>query len=162
MNLDDTGTLLAKIAAIDNRVVDEYTILGWQELLANISLPNALDALNEHRRNSPGVYLEPGHILAGARLARNRNLDRMKTPEPPETLEGIPAREIGWQQTYRRLIGDGMTEAEADAQACAEHGVTRPAIEATPRPVAALTGTHKPTCTCGCLTRPIRPEERRA
>ena len=37
---------------------------------------------------------------------------------------------------------------------------SRPAIEAAPRPVAALTGTHKPACTCGCLTRPLAKHER--
>ena len=111
-------------------------------------------------RTSAGRSVTPGDVREAVRTIRNARLAVMRTPEPPETLEGIPAREIGWQQTYRRLIGDGLTEAEADAQACAEHGVTRPAIEAAPRPVAALTGTHKPACTCGCLTRPLAKHER--
>lgn len=161
MNLAETGTLLAKIATIDSRKVDQLTIVAWHELLQTVSLANAMDALREHRTTCPGVWVEPGHILAGAKAARRQNLDRMRSPEPPESLNGAPAREIGWQQTYRRLIGDGLTEPEADAQACAEHGVTRAAIEAAPRPVKELTGTHKGGCKCGCLTRPIRAEEKR-
>lgn len=161
-------TEAASIVAYLNRAGLLWAMEGqaavWSDALGDVSFVTAQEVVRDMaaNRTSAGRSVTPGDVREAVRTTRNARLAVMASPQPPEALDGIPAREQAWTRAYIRLIGDGLTEAEADAQACAEHGVTRPAIEAAPRPVAALTGTHKPTCTCGCLTRPIRPEERRA
>ena len=162
MKLSEVADLLTMASAYDGRKPAEVTTRAWAAALDdNITFADAKTIVIEHYARTRD-WIMPADVNAASRQIRHARTSVMASPQPPETLDGIPAREQAWTRAYIRLIGDGMTEAEADAQACAEHGVTRPAIEAAPRPVAALTGTHKPTCTCGCLTRPLAKHERRA
>ena len=162
MKLSEVADLLTMASAYDGRKPAEVTTRAWAAALDdNITFADAKTIVIEHYARTRD-WIMPADVNAASRQIRHARTSVMASPQPPEALDGIPERENAWRRAYVRLIGDGLTEAEADARACAEHGVTRPAIEAAPRPVAALTGTHKPTCTCGCLTRPIRPEERRA
>lgn len=126
MNYEETGLLLGKIAAVDNRKVDAVTIAAWQELLAPVSYRNALEALKSHRTTRPGVWIEPGHIIAGAKAIRDANLRRL-TPEPPagEPLSIDMYR--AWLKAANRLLGDGLEPDEIVAQACAEIGIDPPA-----------------------------------
>lgn len=61
MNLQETGAVLAKAAAIDNRDVGEATVLAWHETLDDIDYRSALRAVTIHRRTSD-EYLMPIHI----------------------------------------------------------------------------------------------------
>lgn len=162
MKLSEVADLLTMASAYDGRKPAVTTVEAWAAALDdNIAFADAKAIVIEHYARTRD-WLMPADVNAASRQIRHARTSVIATPQPPEALDGIPAREHAWRRAYIRLVGDGLTEAEADAQACAEHGVTRPAIEAAPRPVAALTGTHKGGCTCGCLTRPIRAEERRA
>lgn len=55
--------LLAKVQLGDNRDVDEIVIAYWHELIGELDLADAMAALKRFRREQPGVYLEPGHLL---------------------------------------------------------------------------------------------------
>jgi hypothetical protein len=63
MNILEAGQLVAKVSLADNRVVDEATILFWHETIGDLDVVEAMSALRQFRRDSPGVYLEPGHLL---------------------------------------------------------------------------------------------------
>lgn len=135
----------------------------WADALTDVPFVTAQEVVRDMAatRTSGGRSVVPGDVREAVRRIRADRVKDMRSPEPPEALEGNPVRENAWRVAYVRLIADGLTEAQADVQACAEHGVTRPAVEASPRPVTAILGTHKTGCPCGCLTRPIRSEERR-
>lgn len=161
MRPSEATALLTVAASLDNRTIGEAAARAWAETIEpTVTLVDATRIVYEHYA-STREWIMPADINRRSREIRDARLRDMKTPEPPEALEGVPARELGWQRSYRRLVADGLTEAQADVQACAEHGVDRPAVEASPRPLTAILGTHKVGCPCGCLTRPIRTEERR-
>lgn len=60
----EVGLLLTKAGTIDKRIVDEVSVTAWKELIGDLALAVAMDALDHHRRNHPGVYFEPGHVTA--------------------------------------------------------------------------------------------------
>lgn len=144
MNLEETGLLLGRIANIDNRHVDGNTIAGWFEYVNTISLANALEALRDHRMANPGVYVEPGHIVKGAKIVRARITARMRTPEHPSTIDpGDVPLMIAWQREYVRLVADGLPEDSAADAACHALNVPipPPPAELESKPVAALVAT---------------------
>lgn len=132
----------------------------WADALHDVSYVTAQEVVRSMAatRTSAGRSVTPGDVRDAVRSIREARLRGIKTPEPPEELDGNPLRENAWRREYERLIGDGLTEAEADAQACAEHGVTRAQLDAAPRPVQAAIEGHRASCRCGCLTRPVRAE----
>ena len=76
--------LLAKATVVDNRTVDEFTVEAWHEILHDVDYDDAMTALTDHRRNKPGVWLEPGHIIEGVRVLRRARL------AVGTNIEGIP------------------------------------------------------------------------
>ena len=71
MTIDELKVVVAKIQLGDNRQVDRLVIEYWWELIGNLHHEDALAAVNFHRLEHPGVWLEPGHIKAGAKRARD-------------------------------------------------------------------------------------------
>lgn len=102
-------TLLAKIQLGDNRQVDELTIQYWLDTVGDLPLDTALAALKRFRRERPGVYLEPGHLLELAGIA----------PEPITSLTDV-TDEVLADDRARMLAAAGVTEAEYAAN---EHDV---------------------------------------
>lgn len=85
MNIIETGELLAVVGAVDRRqAAGEAEILAWQELLADVNLDDALDAVREHRRASTD-WIQPAHVLRGVRKIRSARLDAAAT-----NLEAFP------------------------------------------------------------------------
>lgn len=84
MNSKEAHQILIRASAIDSRKISDPTILAWQEVLADVSYPDAIRALVEFRRSSPSVYLEPGHIVQILRRERAREAEiRGPHPAPP-------------------------------------------------------------------------------
>lgn len=134
----------------------------WADALEDVSYPTAQEVVRAmaKARTSGQRWVTPGDIAAEVARIRKARTDVMASPQPPESLEGHPGRELAWRREYVRLIGDGLTEAEADAGACERVGTVRPALTTAPRPVQAALDGHKATCRCGCLTRPLTARER--
>lgn len=63
MNRRETATLLAKVQLGDNRVVDALVIEYWHDTIGDLEFDDAMAALRSFRRERPGTYLEPGHLL---------------------------------------------------------------------------------------------------
>lgn len=79
MNAVELGKLLGEIQVIDNRRVDEATLLAWLPLVDDISYPVAVEAVRLHRRES-SAWLTPAHV--------RENIERMRVaalgPQPDE------------------------------------------------------------------------------
>jgi hypothetical protein len=134
----DAAELLAYAAAFDNRSTSEIAARAWAEALdPRVLLADGRRVVVEHYARTR-EWIMPSDINTAATRLRRERLDRMATPEPPESLDGDPALEIPWQRAYRAAIGDGHDEQRADEIACATVGVRRPAVITAVRPVAQL------------------------
>ncbi|MFD4957118.1 hypothetical protein [Microbacterium sp. NPDC058389] len=78
MNIQQTSELLARVQVIDNRRVEEATILAWHELLDDVDLPTAVEAVRLHFREST-AYLTPAHV--------RQNVDRIRRADDDPTDE---------------------------------------------------------------------------
>ena len=65
MTHDDIIDLLSYAAAFDRRTVGKFDVLAWYDLIGDLPKDLALQAARDHYREQPGVWLEPGHIVAG-------------------------------------------------------------------------------------------------
>ncbi len=76
MNRNDIIDLLTVIAAGDRRTIGTADIDFWHTIVADVPKDLALEAVKRHFRERPGVWLEPGHIVQGARTIHNERLQR--------------------------------------------------------------------------------------
>lgn len=63
MNVQQTTELLLRIQVIDNRRVEEATVLAWHELVGDLDYAVAIEAVRVHQREST-AYLLPAHVRA--------------------------------------------------------------------------------------------------
>jgi hypothetical protein len=101
MNQNQVIDLLTAVAASDRRTVGEADVTIWQEVLGTMQLDDCLKALVTFRRESPGVWLEPGHIV---KLVRASVLQRHE--EDQLTIE--EQRRIA-QYTHEQKMFAGLT-----------------------------------------------------
>lgn len=62
MNKQDVIDVLTAVRAFDNRTVGQGDVEAWYLVIGDLPKDLALRAAIDHRKNSPGVWLEPGHI----------------------------------------------------------------------------------------------------
>ena len=72
MNYTEVGTLLGRVKLGDNREIDEKGLMieDWFQTIGHLPYDECLAAVVLHRQEKPGVWLEPGHIIAGVRILR--------------------------------------------------------------------------------------------
>lgn len=70
MNLQETNRLLVFVKSLDNRKPDDVTVTSWQLILETDTFEDCEQAVIDHFRTKPDIYLNPGHIHAGAVVAR--------------------------------------------------------------------------------------------
>lgn len=80
MDIDETADLLAEVQLIDNRRVEEATLVAWHRLVDDLDYSEAVEAVRLHFRTST-AYLTPAHL----RVA----VDRIR-------LAGLGPREDEW------------------------------------------------------------------
>ena len=97
MSIDELTRLLARIQVLDNRQVDELTIQAWQPLMVDVKYSDAVEAVNQHAREST-EYLKPAHII---RIVR----ERQRALEPPRSMSPEVPADCG----HHRWVGDGTT-----------------------------------------------------
>lgn len=156
------SALLMYAAATDNRQPSEEAAIGWANALdEQVTLADGKAAIDRHRATSTD-WLMPAHINAEVRRIRRARSEALGVVNPPAELADRPHVENTWKREYTRARCDGEEHAAAEKRACDAVGITVPLqLEPTPRPEAVkrLMATHGPQCECGCLTKPIRPEE---
>lgn len=139
MTPTDAATLLTMAAAFDNRTPSEIAARAWSKALNDVvNVADAEQVIVDHYAKTRD-WIMPSDINQGVAAIRRNRTSRIETPQPPASIDGDDvARSIEWQRAFARGVGDGLEESAAFDNACAAVGVTRPAIEATTRPVAAL------------------------
>lgn len=105
------ATLLAKVQLGDNRHVDALVLEYWLDTIGDLDLEDALAALKRFRRERPGVYLEPGHLLELAGTAPESPwVDRNR--EVAEVLARKQLAEL--DVTLEEYLADPVVRARAD------------------------------------------------
>jgi hypothetical protein len=127
MTIDELKQVVAKIQLGDNRQVDRLVLEYWWELIGPVHYEDALAAVSMHRREKPGVWLEPGHVIADAKRAKEtRERIARRSPDADAIEQRNKALGVG------PIVFD-RTQFEAE---------TRAAIEATrrskPNPVGPI------------------------
>lgn len=77
--------LLTLASARDNRTVSQSVAAVWASDLEDVVLEDAVAALTLHYRERPDVWLQPGHVIAGARRVREvarREANKVRAIEP--------------------------------------------------------------------------------
>ena len=111
----------------------------WHDALSDVRFEDAQAVARDMVRRPGLSFVTPGDFYGEVRrLRRSRIADRVP-PAPPVELDA--AGDLRFRRVYVRALGDGATEAEADAAACGVVGVQRQAVEARPGEVrAAIAG----------------------
>lgn len=115
MNIVETGMVLAKIQAFDNRNVDDQTTVAWQEVLEPHTVQDALAAVSDYFR-SYSAWIMPSHIVERVRAIEEARLRGFK-----DGCHLNPADED------RLLAGDGWSEGMRALNRAARTGVLTPA-----------------------------------
>lgn len=104
----------------------------WADALWDVSFVDAQAACRDLVREgtASGRPATPADLRRHVRKVRSARIAGRVPPAPPEPLEW--SKERAYAKTYLRALGDGATEEEADAAACALFGLVRTAIEAKP------------------------------
>jgi len=74
MDIIETGKVLAKIQAFDNRNVEPETTLAWQEVLEPHTLQDALRAVSDYFRVN-SAWIMPAHIVERILLTERDRVD---------------------------------------------------------------------------------------
>lgn len=69
MDIAQTADLLAEVQLIDNRRIEEATLIAWHRLVDDLDYAEAVEAVRLHFRDST-EYLKPAHIRAGVERIR--------------------------------------------------------------------------------------------
>jgi hypothetical protein len=105
MDLAETDRLLTVIANVDNRRVDDATVLVWHEILASLPFADCLVAATNHFGESTD-YLMPVHIVRGAQVVER---ERVREANHRKALESAP-------ETDPRPLSDRSEEIRAFVQ----------------------------------------------
>ena len=105
MNAEGVVRVLAKMALYDRRTSGEGEIMAWLEVIGDLDLEDALEAVGAHYRTSTD-WLMPATLREGVRAIEQERrrlelLDRARRAE----LQ-LPEREVGQSPESRRRLDD--------------------------------------------------------
>lgn len=69
MNVHEVAQVVTKIQLGDNRQVDRLVLAEWEDAIGHLPFQDAIEAVRLHRQESTD-YLQPAHVVAGARRVR--------------------------------------------------------------------------------------------
>ena len=72
MNGEELGKVVAEVQVGDNRKVDEVVLKAWRASIGHLLFEDAVEGVRLHRVERPGVWLEPGHVIANVRIIQRR------------------------------------------------------------------------------------------
>lgn len=90
MEIQETAKVLALIRLGDNRQVDEAVVRHWHDLIGDLPVGDALEAVRSHRRGST-EWLTPAHVRAGVRRVRGGRLALAGDPVPDVDPDDVAA-----------------------------------------------------------------------
>lgn len=98
----------------------------WRDALWGVRYPDAIEACRALARRPGVVQLKPGDLLFEVRKLRAGRIGNRVPPAPPVELSAEAGARFG--RVYLRALGDGATDAEADAVACRMAGAVREVV----------------------------------
>jgi len=132
MKISETALVLAKAQAFDNRTVGEANIAAWHEVLADVSIHEALAAVTDHFKTSI-EYLTPRHIVAFVESGRYDGKRLLEVAGPPDYPSDLTHQaEQAFRLEYQAAVRAGLSAGQANAAADRKLGYRRP--ELVPRP----------------------------
>lgn len=102
MNRDDVIDVLSVVAAATRRTVGEMDVQIWGAVIGDLDKHQAIKAVEDHLREKPGVWLEPGHIAERVKACRREAADKAHTQRVLD--EGHAARMLAIEQANRDRI----------------------------------------------------------
>ena len=88
MTRNELIDVLSVIAAATRRTVGETDVEIWGSVIGHLDKDLALEAVAMHIREKPGVWLEPGHVVANARSILRDRQQRSPLQLGPKVQEG--------------------------------------------------------------------------
>lgn len=111
MNATEAAMLCRYVkACCPQQAIDEYTPAAWADLLGDIRLEDAKDAVRAVASAQP--FVAPAEIRAQVRRTRNKRIAEHPPLLPPPGLSELEERQ--WLRDARRHIGNG-NEIDCDA-----------------------------------------------
>lgn len=107
MNRDDVIDVLSVVAAATRRTVGEMDVEIWGAVIGHLDKQQALKAVQDHLREKPGVWLEPGHIAERVRIYARDAAEKSHTKRVID--EGRAARQLALEQANKDRIAE-LTE----------------------------------------------------
>ncbi|PVA66194.1 hypothetical protein [Mycobacteroides abscessus] len=86
MTRDEVIDVLTAVVAADRRTVGKADVDVWQAVIGDLPAAMAIEAVRDHLRERPDVWLQPGHIYERVKAKRRDQLAR-------ESAEDRRARE---------------------------------------------------------------------
>lgn len=80
MNKNDVVDVLSAIAVGDRRTVGQNDVELWNRIIGHLRKDLALQAVVDHFRECPGVWLEPGHIAQRVGAISRDSFERAEAP----------------------------------------------------------------------------------
>lgn len=94
MDIEDVIDLLTIVAVGDKRTVGQSDAIQWHRIIGHLNRDECTEAIEAHRREQPGVWLEPGHILGRVKAKQRDRLDRMDPDDRAQAIaEGYQFRD---------------------------------------------------------------------
>lgn len=107
MNREEVIDVLSVVAAATRRTVGETDVKIWGSIIGSLTKEVALEAVRDHLRDKPGVWMEPGHVYQRSReIMRNRSLNAVAKDTPPQPKAIEPATQYSDVEHRRRVIAE--------------------------------------------------------
>ena len=117
MNVEETSNLLTAIQNVDNRRIDDATVLVWHEIVGDLPFADCLMAVTRHFGESTD-YLMPVHVVQGAREIERERIRRadhrraLESARPAERPLKDRSQEI---QDFVQSIRDVLPKGDPDS-----------------------------------------------
>ncbi|MEX7470163.1 hypothetical protein AB4Z39_10670 [Mycobacterium adipatum] len=107
MNRDDVIDVLTAVAAADRRTVGEADVQIWLGVLEHIPLDVALEAVRDHLRDKPDMWMQPGHVYQRSReIMRNKSLNAVAKDVLPQPKAVEGSKQYSDERHRRRVIAE--------------------------------------------------------
>lgn len=104
MDLKETGEVLAKIQAFNNRNVDEAVLRAWHDALNDQQLQDCLRAVTDHFKES-NEWIMPSHIIQRVKEYRRSRISKFKSDIHLNRVDEANTKtNEEWQEASRELI----------------------------------------------------------
>ncbi|WP_078324471.1 zinc finger domain-containing protein [Mycobacteroides salmoniphilum] len=103
MTRDEVIDVLTAVVAADRRTVGKSDVDVWQAVIGELPVEMAIDAVRDHLRERPDVWMQPGHIYERVKAKRRDQLARESTDDRRAREDG---RDAALEARNRERLGE--------------------------------------------------------